>query len=408
MKRNNKRKMILVSLVSVLVCGALLAASSFAWFTDKVTNEDNTIDTGKFDLNGMVIDITKITNNGLYDTLDATGRYHPVNLEKGLVIESTNWEPGQSDAKLIQLHNNGTLAMDVKMEFDGSGNLSDALWFSVYQYKDIDTDSDGGADACKITSNIVEKGTLADLQAALKTYSIRLLRDQFNAAGNGQYVEESCGGFILEYGMNENAGNEYQNKNFTATITFDAKQATVEKDGFGSDQYDVNAEYDDNVAANKVLIAKGGTIDLAADMKVSDEVSTVSGGKVANHTPITSDLVINGNGNEIDMNGTFFYATGACTKIVIKDATIVNTPLWSALVDVHELSNVDVVLENVTFVDPNYRTFFVNANTGTVSIKDCTFTAYSGYTPANGAVLNGGGAIVTVENSTINGTAITK
>lgn len=44
------KKMLLLSGTSLLVSAMLLAGSTFAWFTDSVSNEGNTIQTGSFDV----------------------------------------------------------------------------------------------------------------------------------------------------------------------------------------------------------------------------------------------------------------------------------------------------------------------------------------------------------------------
>ncbi len=276
---NQNKKRIVTSAISVALCGALLASSSFAWFTDKVTSTNNTIAAGELDLEVAVIDVTKVLTDGdyvgAYSTLDEDGKYTYNNLENGdkLIIDSSNWEPGQSDAKLIQLHNNGTLAMEVAINVVSEGDLTDALWFSLYTYTDVDTDDDGGEDAAVLDETVAYKVSASELAAVLAAQEIVLKADAATSGSEEFTVAAATTGYILEYGMYEEAGNEYQETTFTASFEFLAKQATVETDGFGSDQYDANATYNNG---GWVSIPSDVAADLAAATTTTEKATILA------------------------------------------------------------------------------------------------------------------------------------
>ena len=55
MKRTKKaRRALITSLISLVLCCVLLLGTTFAWFTDSVTNTGNRIEAGKLDTTPLV------------------------------------------------------------------------------------------------------------------------------------------------------------------------------------------------------------------------------------------------------------------------------------------------------------------------------------------------------------------
>ena len=226
MKENQStKKSLKASALSLVLCAAMLIGTTFAWFTDSVTNKGNVIQSGNLKIQAEAYDTGEdglsVTIQGVNDdnkiTFAAEGR--DLNDNIAPIIGDKLFEPGKSNAKLLQISNNGTLATKIKLEFNVTDSgLQDALWFDFIGVKD-------GA----VVGEFTER-PMSELEKLASSIEIPL-----KAAESVQYV--------LVYGMNEEAGNEYQDKQFTADVKILATQLNSETDGFGNPNYDEDAEY---------------------------------------------------------------------------------------------------------------------------------------------------------------------
>lgn len=227
MEKRNITKLA-ASAMLIVASIALLLGLTFAWFTDTVTSKGNKIDAGAFgvEVTAAPLDPGKQTytvaglNGG-----NPFGFGTPANIEGDTaapIMSETEWEPGRSNAKLLTVSNNGSLAAKIKLQFEvADGGLENALWFDFIQ---VDGATVSGSFTKRPMSTL---NALADQQ-------------EFHVAAG-----ESMS-FILAYGMEDSAGNEYQGKSYEATVNIAATQDTVEEDGFGNTQYDAAATYDWN------------------------------------------------------------------------------------------------------------------------------------------------------------------
>ena len=214
-----------------LPCGglALLMGATFAWFTDSVSNTGNKIQAGTLGITAMAYDVDMSNtgstgyqipgvNGGKTFYFEAAGQ--DLGENSAAIINENLWEPGQSNAKLLSVTNSGKLAAKVKLQFTvNDDGLQNALWFDFLQ--------------------VGEEGDNHRL-----LYQASHERAEHPGERPGDFP--AAGGkvqYILVYGMNEEAGNEYQGATFSADVTILATQDTVETDGFGSDQYDNAAVY---------------------------------------------------------------------------------------------------------------------------------------------------------------------
>ena len=105
-------KMLITSLVSIVLCVFMLAGTTWAWFTDSVTNAGNKIQAGTLDVSLLA---AKSDGAGGYGTLsDVSESAEPI-------FKGENWEPGYSTGVKLAVKNNGTLSLKYKLTF---GNLS--------------------------------------------------------------------------------------------------------------------------------------------------------------------------------------------------------------------------------------------------------------------------------------------
>ena len=254
----NTKKSLIASGISLVVSVALLAGSTFAWFTDSVTNKGNKIQAGNLKIGAYAYDLDmdgtgdSFTIEGVNGGEKFTFEADPQDLKEDdtQIINETLWEPGKSSAKLLQVVNEGTLATEIKLSFETSGELEGALWFDFVKVED------GGA----VTGNF-EKRPMNTLSAVAQALELPIIN-------KGDTLQ-----FILVYGMYEEAGNKYKDKDFTADVTILAKQYTYEEDGFGSSDYDENAKYPAATNTEFVTSLKnGGTVTAAGAFKWSDAV----------------------------------------------------------------------------------------------------------------------------------------
>lgn len=190
-----KRSIILCAL-SLALCVALLVGSTFAWFSDSITNSGNTITAGN------------LTAQWSYRTLnDDTAAYEPVSEELALFSADTVWQPGEPHGYDFKVENTGSVDFEWELTIDladtageSQNNLTDVL--EVYVDGEITTpefDADGVA--------VLIDGTLA-------------ATDGETTAG----TDESSCEFSLAFAISESAGNDYQNLSVSFSLTLSARQ----------------------------------------------------------------------------------------------------------------------------------------------------------------------------------------
>ena len=270
--------------LTVVVCASLLAGVTYAWFTDSITNSGNTISSGDLKIDATAYDLGEDgksyeINNKTY-TFEAEGQN--LKTDNKAVIAETNWYPGQSSAKLFTVENVGSLNAAVSLDFFVSGGLTNALWFDFIQV---------GEDG-RILGNFGER-------------DMETLPELANQLGDVKLASKASMSFVLVYGMEEEAQNEYMNKSFQVNVFISAKQTVEGAEGPvvvnpGTDLSEVIEEVSDN-----------STIVLAANSEYEVKNPIDLSGK--------KGIVIDGNGATITMNesvegASLFRAKAALTS----------------------------------------------------------------------------------------------
>ncbi len=121
----SKKKSLLASGASLLLSAALLAGSTFAWFTDSVTNTGNRVEAGT-----LKVDL-------LMDKGDGKG-YQSIDEGSGDIFNEAeggngyNWEPGMTQVVYLAVENKGTLSLKYNIRLDIlEDGLAEALQFVV-------------------------------------------------------------------------------------------------------------------------------------------------------------------------------------------------------------------------------------------------------------------------------------
>ena len=261
------KKSLLASGVALLASVALLAGTTFAWFTDSVVNAGNKIQAGNLAIGAYAYDLAEDgeggfviegVNGGEAFAFETEGQN--LKTDKTPIINDTLFEPGESNAKLLKVENAGTLSAKIKLEFSVmDGGLMEALWFDFVKVEN-------GAAVGNFT-----RRPMSELESIADGLELPLLE-------NGDNVQ-----FILIYGMDENAGNGFMGKTFTADVTILATQYTGEKDGFGNDQYDKGAEW-------PLSVWDGVSATALEQLDKDDAARTVSVGNAADFAGVAAAI----------------------------------------------------------------------------------------------------------------------
>ena len=212
MKLKSKKSALLMSFTSLLLCFAMLAGSTFAWFTDTASTGVNKIVSGKLD-----VDIIGANSEDHVEKLNFTKA-------AGAEGEDLLWEPGcRYLTEGFRIANKGNLALKWKAQVNKdnikNGKASD--------------DAKGGMSLLDVIDFSVVTSQAEDAKAiAIEDFVGHLAKEKTS--------DET---YYIKAHMQETAGNDYQSLTLEGiTITVYATQDTVENDSFDN-KYDENAQY---------------------------------------------------------------------------------------------------------------------------------------------------------------------
>ena len=256
-KKSTKRAL-LTSVLSLVLCMAMLVGTTFAWFTDNVTSKNNIIKSGTLDVTMEWADGTKaVPADDSADWKDASA---------GAIFDYDLWEPGYTEVRHIKIANEGTLALKYQLNIVANGDVSKLADVIDVYYLDPADMVDERADL------VAEKriGTLTEVLSAIST----------TASGNLLAGENHT--ITLALKMQESAGNEYQNLSIGSdfSVQLMATQLTSENDSFDN-QYDRMATIDDIDELNEALAADYDLIQLGANITVTESIVIPAGKTVA-------------------------------------------------------------------------------------------------------------------------------
>ena len=212
---NTTKKSLFTSLVACFVLLSMLMGTTFAWFTDIVSSENNVIQSGS--LKAEMYWSDKLLAADSDEWIDASA---------GAVFNYDNWEPGYTQVRYVKVVNNGSLKFKWQLSIAANGKvteLSDAI--DVYYVNPV---------SAEITSldGLTSVGTLTDVLDG-------------NTAEAGNLDPKDYQILAIAFHMDEYAGNEYQDMSLCEagfSLKLIATQATGEFDSFDN-QYDADAEW---------------------------------------------------------------------------------------------------------------------------------------------------------------------
>lgn len=251
MTKNKKTKgALLVSALSLLLCVAMLAGSTFAWFTDSSAASVNKITAGNLDV-------------ALYSKTDAG--YTEVTEETKLFQEGALWEPGHVEVVNLKVANLGTLALqytlgvNVSNEVSGTNvagevfNLSDYLQFAL-----IDGEKNYGTGARDQAIADAEAANPVSISNLAANKPVVLYPKGEEATENHDY---RCITMIVYMPTTVDNVANYRGEQIPSIdlgVALTAYQTPYEEDSFGND-YDIEADpgYDPFAEADAEALANG-------------------------------------------------------------------------------------------------------------------------------------------------------
>ncbi len=336
------KRTLLGSIISIVLCFAMLLGTTFAWFTDNAATGSNVIKSGNLD-----VDVQYTLNGTEWFALDNADD----------LFQKDLWEPGHTEVVALKVTNNGSLALkytanmniikeNIGKTKDGKNiTLSEIL--TVESVK-LDTEADA-KEAFKGENNITytTKTSFKDADV-LGTKDSDILKQ-----GESEYV-------VIKVDMAETVGNEANHNGESQNIpkiefgiNVIATQFTYENDSFGN-QYDKEAEYP---VVNTVKVPAS-----------NPNVTKLTAGEVTVYIPanaaegeykleIPSKDISDGE-VEYDIN-------------LYKDGAKVSGETFDVEIYVGEFVKVTGVTHNGTSI-----TFDYDAGTGIVSFKTDSFSPY--------------------------------
>ena len=307
-KSKNAKRALFASILSMLLCCAMLVGSTFAWFTDSVTSGKNKIVAGNLDVN-------------LQYTTDGSN-WQNVGTETNLFMPDALWEPGHMEVAYLKVENLGSLALKYQLGM----NAEDTVISTSVTEKELKLSEHLKYAVVELTANegSITPYTREGAKEALKTATVKALNETYNENGvmypakanDATYPAEKYLALIVY--MPEEVGNDANHKTgeaapeITLGINLIATQTPYENDSFGKD-------YDDQAASeeNMKLIAReaqGWTLaasasDMSGDGKyiLTEDIADAVALTAADHAvidlngkTITGRLTVSGNVTLID------------------------------------------------------------------------------------------------------------
>ncbi len=399
------KRALLASVLSVVLCCAMLIGGTFAWFTDSVTNTGNRIVAGNLEID-LIMDKE---GTGTYTSIaDGEGDI----FKDATVAQNSNatlWEPGKTQIVYLGVQNKGSLALKYNLLLNVTDNgLAGALEYAVL-------DGKKAADLTGVTSweelTNLEGAQTGDIKAGTMTAAPNGCLDEIV---NG--VKDETDYFALAVHMKEEAGNEFQDKNIVIDVTVSATQAAAESDSFDN-TYDEKAwaDLEDILSRTEVADAEKmqTAIDAGEKVLLTENISA-SFTDIFSSSPGTKKVVEIKDGTDINLgnniisiqsqsgyNGIYLegtktnYTAKLSNGTIIKDksagssgATVV--AIRSTLI----LENMTITAKNGTAKEGPYAVRAEGLQDTKIILRNCT---------VNGNVMVGSGAVLEAEGTTIKG-----
>ena len=219
------RRALFTSVISLILCCAMLMGTTFAWFTDSVASTNNRIQSGTLD-----IALEVLQNDEWVDASSTDVK----------IFDYDKWEPGYTQVVQLRVANRGTLALKWQASLVTQNTLSKlAEAIDVYVISDDQNDT-----VSTRLAGLDRPGAVVNEYDGFKKFCLKDFINNLTAMTTGSMLpeQESYLGLVLQ--MRTDAGNEYQGLDLGGTfdLVISATQHTYEEDSFDAN-YDNPSEY---------------------------------------------------------------------------------------------------------------------------------------------------------------------
>ena len=357
-KQKSTKRALLSSVLSLVLCMAMLIGTTFAWFTDSVTSSGNIIKSGTLDVTMEWADGTKaVPADDSSDWTDAS---------TGAIFNYDLWEPGYTEVRHIKIANEGTLALKYQLNIIANGEVSKLADVIDVYYVDP-------------AVQVADRTVLTD---ANKLGTLTEVLDNISTTASGNLKANENHIVTLALKMQESAGNEYQDlaigSDFTVQLL--ATQLTAESDSFDN-QYDANATlgtYIELNAGDDLMAAMASAqADMPLTIKLNGNVEwPTEGHHGENNITPASSILIDGNGYTITATGAGVTPLGDTeAPMTLKNVKIVDNSVsynegsWEF--SYLEMGSKVLNCVNVDFTDP------IMVQSKSANFTDCSFVGHN-------------------------------
>ena len=299
-KTKSTKRALLMSMLSMLLCIAMLVGSTFAWFTDSVTSGNNKILDGNLDVE-LEYATAEAAKDGIVET-----EWTKVNeTTESLFTDGALWEPGYTEVVYLRVKNAGTLALKYKLGI----NVASKVIGKTADDKDIDLANFIEFGVAEIDTPFANR---SDARDAVKADAVKLSAGYASKSETTLDKEETSAPFALVVYMPEEVGNDANygtgktKPEITLGINLVATQATVEEDSFNN-LYDADAKYPEVATGTTTWYETAGdpsdtdTYTLTSASELAGLAKLVNEGKDFADKTITlaSDIALDGVSNWI-------------------------------------------------------------------------------------------------------------
>ncbi len=392
MTQTKTKKALLMSVLSMVLCVAMLVGMTFAWFTDTASTSVNKIQAGKLDVELLMRDAENVYQN--------IGDSDQFIFGPGSIAQNNNqetlWEPGKTQVAYLAVRNAGNLALkyNIVLNIEDKG-LADALQYVIVpQGKLIGKDQ---AFAGKVAAWSEIKGGAEQLKAGTVIAAENGCLDEI--AHDSANVNETEY-FALVLHMDENAGNEYQGKEVNIDLKVIATQAAAEFDSNGKD-YDEDAVFPAKVVTASTLAELNQAIN---DANAGDTIKLMADVSSTNALSIKKELTIDLNGKNLTGTAYNTIKLTAGADLTIADSSADNSgKIVNAYNGSAKPTTIDLKGANTSFtllsgtVEANPKDYLYSIAIGnsdkkacTVNIAGGTVTVPDGYVKSRAIVASNG------------------
>ena len=378
----SKKSALLLSFTSLLLCFAMLAGSTFAWFTDTASTGVNKIVAGN-----LKVGFQYWNGTAYVDAKDAS-----------LFSEETQWEPGHTEIVYLKVINQGNLALKYRLntintfEYQYAKNSDgDQILLSKYLKIGIDEGKNAAEGTYAKREDAiaaVENNTVA-YDSYTKENTLLPATDNSESADYLAFVVYMPTTVGNEANWDPNVKGSYGAPWIRFNLALNATQASYEEDSF-------DKTYDENVPYPVAGVDANGTGDVIYDELEKQNPSILLGADASRSFGwfVKYATTMNLNGHTMNTTGyqSVIDVTANGDLVITGNGTIDASGGRDSVTAVTVDNGGKLTIENGTFIGKAGNSCIYNAG-GTVEIKGGTFQGDPQWT------LNcqdGSGSVITV------------